>query len=259
MKGLTWHHLLLLAVLAIVGYYGYLTFSNRYQAKSWDEPLTITIYPLNDGGDPEIQAFIDRVSPEQFQPAADFLQMQAIRYGIKTTPLIKLQMADAANNDAPPPPPAIGTNMLTNLMWSLELRYWAYKNAANNNNKTTISVFVMYKRYLPGDMPIDSISLRNGMLAVVHAFANPERQGLNNVVFAHELMHTVGATDKYNDKLQPVFPDGFAFPNNNPPYPQEFCELMAIYIPITPERADLPHDLSQCVIGIETAHEINWW
>ena len=49
---------------------------------------------------------------------------------------------------------------------------------------------------------------------MVYAFATPEMDGENDVVIAHELLHTVGASDKYlpgNDA--PRFPDGYGDPN----------------------------------------------
>jgi hypothetical protein len=43
-----------------------------------------------------------------------------------------------------------------------------------------------------------SLGLTKGLIGVVYAFASPEMNGANNVVIAHELLHTVGATDKYD-------------------------------------------------------------
>ena len=79
------------------------------------------------------------------------------------------------------------------------------------------------------------------------------------MVLAHELLHTLTATDKYNlDTTLPTFPDGFAEPDKQPLYPQDLAELMGGRIPINENKAEIPHSLSFTVIGNKTAQEIGW-
>jgi hypothetical protein len=79
------------------------------------------------------------------------------------------------------------------------------------------------------------------------------------VVLAHELLHTLKATDKYDPRtLQPIHPDGYAEPDSSPRYPQEFAELMGGRVPITATEAEIPVDLRQVLIGERTASEIGW-
>ena len=52
--------------------------------------------------------------------------------------------------------------------------------------------------------------------------------GANDMVMAHELLHTLGATDKYDPASDaPRFPEGYGDPRQVPLYPQQFAELMA--------------------------------
>ena len=45
--------------------------------------------------------------------------------------------------------------------------------------------------------------------------------GGNDMVIAHELLHTLGATDKYDPvNNAPRFPDGYGDPQQMPLYPQ---------------------------------------
>ncbi len=76
-------------------------------------------------------------------------------------------------------------------------------------------------------------------------------------LIAHELCHTLGASDKYIGE-QSIFPDGFADPDRNPPYPQDQAEIMALGIPIAPGREARVDELGDCVIGRKTAEEIGW-
>jgi hypothetical protein len=105
-----------------------------------------------------------------------------------------------------------------------------------------------------------SFGAQKGMYAIVHAFAAPHMAGSNTVVMAHELLHTLGATDKYlvEKHNQPRFPEGFAEPQREPLYPQKFAELMGGRIPTSPHVARIPESLEQVIIGPLTAEEIGW-
>ncbi|MGH8187189.1 MAG: hypothetical protein ACREUC_11545, partial [Steroidobacteraceae bacterium] len=81
----------------------------------------------------------------------------------------------------------------------------------------------------------------------------------NDVVLAHELLHTLGATDKYdlaND--QPAHPDGYAEPGREPLYPQSVAELMGGRIPLSSDESVTPESLRQVIVGDKTAREIGW-
>jgi hypothetical protein len=94
---------------------------------------------------------------------------------------------------------------------------------------------------------------------VVYAFAVPEMNGENDVVIAHELLHTVGATDKYNSTDDaPSFPDGYGDAAQQPLYPQLTAELMAGRRAIAPDKSSQALSLDEVVIGPATALEIRW-
>lgn len=79
------------------------------------------------------------------------------------------------------------------------------------------------------------------------------------MVLAHELLHTLGATDKYAPSTNaPLYPDGYAAPEARPLLPQTKAELMAGRIPVEEQRAEIPESLSQVVIGMATSREIGW-
>ena len=81
----------------------------------------------------------------------------------------------------------------------------------------------------------------------------------NLVILAHELLHTLNATDKYDFATNmPSYPDGFAEPDKTPRYPQDFAELMGGRTPISEQQAEIPKSLKQTLIGAKTAREIGW-
>jgi hypothetical protein len=91
-----------------------------------------------------------------------------------------------------------------------------------------VQVFALYH---PADgraaVP-DSLGLSKGLVAITHLYADTGAQGSNQLVVAHELLHTLGATDKYDRATgQPLELDGLGDPGQSPRYPQQFGEIMA--------------------------------
>jgi hypothetical protein len=104
-----------------------------------------------------------------------------------------------------------------------------------------------------------SLGLKEGLIGIVHAFATRPMTPTNSVVIAHELLHTLGATDKYDPASgRPRHPEGYAEPEREPRHPQTAAELMAGRIPLSPGRAEIPESLDQVVVGRVTAREIGW-
>jgi hypothetical protein len=77
------------------------------------------------------------------------------------------------------------------------------------------------------------------------------------VIIAHEFLHTLGATDKYDPATgMPEFPLGFSEPERKPRFPQRFAEIMGGRIPVADNDAVIPSSLKYVTIGATTAREI---
>ena len=97
------------------------------------------------------------------------------------------------------------------------------------------------------------------MIGIIKLFATDKMTAENNIVMLHELLHTLGATDKYDLRTnQPIYPYGYAEPKLQPLLPQKKAEIMAGRIPITETRAEIPDSLADVIVGPVTAHEIGW-
>ena len=144
--------------------------------------------------------------------------------------------------------------------WSLRFRYWASRVAANDPLPTPdVQVFALYHAPDGGRAVPDSLGLSKGLMAVTHLYADPRARGSNHVVLAHELLHTLGATDKYQGGTgQPLDPVGLGDPGQSPRYPQRTGEIMAGRIAVNASEAEIPDGLQQMVVGPVTAHEIGW-
>lgn len=122
-----------------------------------------------------------------------------------------------------------------------------------------IVVFAIFHEPAEGAALDRSTALDKGLIAVANLFADRAAHETNQIVLAHELLHTLRATDKYSSATNtPLFPDGYAAPDARPLLPQTRAELMAGRIPLDERRAEMPANLREVVIGPATAREIGW-
>ena len=245
----------LLLLFIVVAFY---TQSQRLNSRNWAEPLEVVIYPINADQDDQVAAYIESLDDDDFESIDRFMAEEAEAYELFMEQPVSTNLA-AEIDELPPAPPDSG-NIPGIIFWSLRLRYWAYTRAQESSlwNNTQVQIFVLYHR--PEDQRVlaHSLGLEKGLIGVVHAFSGDRQRGKNNLVIAHELLHTVGATDKYDAQGLPIFPQGFAEPDRQPRYPQSYAELMAGRIAVSPSQAVMPSSLRRCSIGYETAVEINW-
>jgi len=244
---------ILMLILFIVGANTYLT---HYRAVSWDKPLWVAVYPINPDKDPTIERYIESLSNRSFEDIESFFQEEAEHFGLAQKQPFDVHLAHRVE-ELPPAPP-VERSTLSIMWWSLKLRYWVYTHD-HADFSPHIRVFVVYHNYTKEQRLAHSLGLEKGMIGVVHAYAHRELQGKNNLVIAHELLHTLGATDKYDlASGQPIYPDGYASPDQSPRYPQQYAELMGGATPISEHKAIMPRSLAGVVIGHKTAVEINW-
>jgi hypothetical protein len=120
-------------------------------------------------------------------------------------------------------------------------------------------MFLVY--FDPEKTPVlaHSLGLQEGLIGVVNVFAKRSQAQTNNFVITHEMLHTLGATDKYDFAgNMPAYPEGYADPDLYPLYPQTHAEVMGGRIPLSETSATIPTGLHQVIVGAETAEEIRW-
>jgi hypothetical protein len=235
------------------------TWQTKRRIAQWDLPLRVVVYPIVGDGSAAARRYVASVSAKTYQPIESFVTDEAVRYDVKTAfgEPIKIKLGPEIRS-LPPAPPA-GGNVFAVMAWSLELRAWVWSVDTYQGLTPDVRLFVLYYDPSTKDALAHSLGLEKGRIGVVNAFASADMAGSNNVVIAHELLHTVGATDKYDLRTtQPRFPDGYAMPDASPRYPQRFAEIMAGRIPISESESRIPPSLNATLIGEATAREINW-
>jgi hypothetical protein len=235
------------------------TWRAKHDATEWIAPLDVVIYPINGDQSRAAKDYLTSVSDELFAPIEQFMTREAARYGVRTSWGDAVRIRVAPQVLAHPPAPPLAGSALQVIWWSLKLRYWVWRNDAYPGPPPQVRIFVQYYDAETHPVLQHSLGLEKGMIGVVNAFANRRMTGSNNVVIAHELLHTAGATDKYDLATSlPRLPEGYAEPQRSPLYPQDKAELMGGRIPLDSSRAAIPDGLHQVVIGPQTALEINW-
>jgi len=246
---------ILMAILAFVALY---TYEQKRASTSWYKTLEIVVYPINVEGSPVIDKYIRSLKDKDFTIIDKFMAKQADKYKLILSKPTKTRLGKQIQI-LPPTPPEPGSGIFSIITWSMKFRYWAWKNTPDDeSNLRRARMFVLYHEAIDGKRLAHSYGLNKGLLGYVNAFASRDQQGQNNIVIAHEFLHTVGASDKYGPNGEPIFPIGFASPDLANPYAQKKAEIMAGRIPVSSTESKMPRSLNSCVIGKETALEINW-
>jgi hypothetical protein len=244
--------LLYALVFALLG--NYLT---ARRSTDWDAELWVDVYPVNGDGSAAVATYVEGVDLRSFEPVEAFLADQARRHGLGLKRPFRLNLAPPLDESLPPvPKPGI----LGAVAYSLSMRLTTMRlNWSSDRPTPDIVLFVVYHDPATTALIERSGALRKGMIATANVFADDAMRGSNTVVIAHELLHMLGATDKYDPRTgYPTFPDGFAEPARRPRLPQTKAELMAGRIPLGPGDAEIPTTLRDVVIGPATAAEIGW-
>lgn len=221
----------------------------------WKNSVHVALYPIAADDSPATRQFIAQIAPADFDELGQWLQEESDRYGrtLLQPVIVHLGPTLAERPPLPPAPP----NWLDTVWWSLQLRWWAGRHDAIAGPRPQVRLFVLF--HDPERSPVlpHSTGLDKGQIGVIHAFAARSQRRQNLVVIAHELLHTFGATDKYDlASLQPRYPAGYAEPEKTPRLPQVYAEIMAGRTPIDEDHAEIPARLADTLIGPETAREI---
>ncbi|HVY24327.1 MAG TPA: hypothetical protein VG962_13330 [Steroidobacteraceae bacterium] len=244
-------------LLLILLFVGLNALTESSYPKEWRSSIQVALYPVNADGSDAAAGYINTLQAADFATIETFFDQQAHDYDLKLDHPFRFTLAPPLQHV----PPLINTHpsRLDIMWWSLRLRWFAWRAPTPPGPMVRIRMFLLYHDPARATSLPDSIGLQKGMLGIAHLFAADNQRGANQVVIAHELLHTLGATDKYDlSNNQPIYPDGFGDPDQEPHYPQQQAELMAGRIAISPLKAIQPDSLRQVVIGPLTAREINW-
>jgi hypothetical protein len=231
------------------------TWIDRVRTTRWTDTLWIGVFPVNGDGREATARYIRALGREDVADVEEFFGREASAHGVALDRPVRVDLH--AEVMALPPLLDPDAGIPGRVWWSLRARYYAWRQAGDT--LADVQVFVLYHDPATSRTVPHSLGLQKGLLGVAYAYAAPDMTETNNVVIAHEVMHTLGATDKYDPVTGlPVFPEGYGDRDAEPRHPQTTAEIMGGRTAISPTQAEMPLSLREVVVGPETAIEVNW-
>jgi|SoiMethySBSTD1v2_1073268.scaffolds.fasta_scaffold53264_6 hypothetical protein len=105
---------------------------------------------------------------------------------------------------------------------------------------------------------VEGASQEGGTVGLVEVELDRTMVDFALFVTTHELLHLLGAKDKYDASGRSLVPEGLAEPELRPMYPQRHAEVMARNVALSPTEERPPESLSDLKVGATTAREIGW-
>jgi hypothetical protein len=262
----SWFHRLRLGVLVAV-LVGVLVFAwrdvnQRRSRNEWSRPLRVGIVVLEldragRGIEPEAIALLKR-------RAADLgrqLSAQYRRYHPRAEEMFEVVGYGPVRVKRPPPEPH-GDGLWDTLVQTVEL--WRY--VARVDDDADVPARGLDSRvYVVAEPVVDQrrklvegFSQQGGHFGVARVELDRSTVDLGLFVAAHELFHTLGATDKYDRAGATIIPDGLADPAQQPLFPQHVADVMTRNR-VTDEGVEVvPETLAELGVGPLTAREVGW-
>lgn len=228
----------------------------RDMNQDWTKPIIVLLHPINADGQAATEKYIHQLSIDDLDESKVYLAEQSTRY--RGQPIAFYFQLGREIQQLPPKVPE-SNSALDNILWSLKFRYYAWKQHKKGDGAPAVTLYLNY--YDPKNIHSlkHSVALERGRIGSVNLFASKKQSESNKVVLVHELLHTFGAKDKYDINTgQPIFPLGYAHPEQNPRYPQQYAEIMGGYIPLSATKSKTPDDLQDTMISDLTAQEMGW-
>lgn len=235
------------------------TWMTEKRMAEWERPILVTIYPIAADDAPETLRFVQKLEVEQFESINRWMETQSRPYGFRVTPAFRFQLAPPGTRLPPVIPGQFEPAQIG--LWSLKMRWWSWmRDREDGLVSPDIQMFVLYHQLgAETEMGI-SVGMRKGRYGLVKAYAQDSMNAMNLIVLTHEMLHVLGATDKYVLSTgEPIYPEGYADPDKRPLFPQKQAEIMGGRIPVNAYSSVMPESLQQCRIGRLTAEEIGFF
>lgn len=231
---------------------------SRHERNAWERPLSVAVVLVRRGGldGAAVDVFRDRIAALQAR-----LAEECHRYRPEPVRPFELTFFGPVDGDEDPPQ-AGGDGLLDAITESWALWRWTSRidRAAGLDAEPFDSrIYVAARAPKSADREmVEGESQEGGRLGAVQVDLDASMADFALFVVAHELFHTLGASDKYDATGHTLIPAGLAAPNRDPLFPQEQAEIMARNRPVAPRSESPPERLDELGVGPATAHEVGW-
>lgn len=248
----------LLGILAIVLVYAWRDLATRRERLRWDRPVACAIILVRAGpvSDAALAALEARVPALE-----DVLREEMGRYRKVDFAPFELSVLGPVEGAAPPPPPTEpGLGAALEYAWSA----WQYRRTIDHAGDVLPRAYDsrVYVAVVPSTNPeqrfVEGFGENGGRVGYVVVQLDESMVDLALAVVTHELFHTLGAQDRYDEQGRTRVPEGLVEPDRNPLYPQPRADIMGHGLLLGPSEERLPESVTELGVGEVTARELRW-
>lgn len=252
---------ILLFVLFIVVLYAVKDLRSRRGRNAWDHTLDVAIVLVHVSGQTPVDPDALRALEEHVPTLEARLQAEAERHHPGIGKPFSIRIHGPVESREPPPSPA-SEGAVDLAKQSLAMKSWL--DAIDPSAKIVAEhwdtrIYVIARKPASEKRSfVEGQSEQDGRIGNVAVELDASMADVTLFVVTHELMHTLGASDKYDAAGNTRIPEGLADPNQSPLYPQQRAEVMARNRVVAPGRETIPISIDELAIGPLTAKEIGW-
>jgi hypothetical protein len=248
---------MLLTVLLCVLLWGAHDWSDRRARTTWQRPVRVALVLVEREAVP--QELLGLLTARSFELERRLASEYRRHTGREGTPIEIIVRGPARASQAPP---ALASDGLGDLLRH-GLRQWRWTSALDAQAHVELGfdsrVYLALTPTLGKPLAfVEGQSELGGRVGIAQADLDRGTIDFALCVVAHELLHTLGATDKYDDQGRTNYPQGFVEPQRAPLYPQPGAEVMARNVPLAPGSERPPETLDELYVGDVTARELGW-
>jgi hypothetical protein len=249
----------LLMILFGVVVYALRDTSSRESRTDWTRTLRVAVVlvarePLEEG--------VGERAKERAVVLASKLEHEMRRYRTAGEPPFSFQVFGPVRDDGPIPALPEDEGLVEGARYAWDL--WRFTSrlddaAGVHDGAFDSRIYVLATRPVSAERKtVEGASQLGGRVGVVQVELDTTMVDLALFVTTHELFHTLGATDRYDESGRPMVPDGLPEPDRRPLYPQRLAEVMARHRATSPTASVPPKSLDELFVGEVTARELRW-
>ncbi|MGO9839442.1 MAG: hypothetical protein ACLP1X_35125 [Polyangiaceae bacterium] len=248
----------LLAILAGVLLWGWRDVRSRRERTTWERPLSVALVLVRQGRitDAAVAAFRGRVPLLEMR-----LAEERRRYSTESTHPFTFTFVGPVDVSEPPPH-TVGDGLVAAARHAWAMWRWTVLvdgRAGLDAGAYDSRIYVAARPPASDEREmVEGESEEGGRVGVVEVELDDSMSDFALFVATHELFHTLGATDKYDDAGRTLIPAGLADPRGVPRFPQTRAEVMARNRPVDIGVEVPPESLDELGVGPATAAEIGW-
>lgn len=233
--------------------------ASRRARNNWQRPLEVAVALVQLG--PVDRAAL-RSLRSSFPALESRLRSEYRRYGGTLAEPVRFTLFGPVVVDRPPPSDPDGS------LWGLTrhaYNLWRWTHAVDLGSELPARAFdsriyvVVRAPREAGRSWVEGSSELGGRVGMARIELDAETIDLALFVVTHELFHTLGASDKYDEASgRALLPVGLVEPERIPLYPQRYAEIMTRNLVLARGSERPPAALAELGVGRETAREIGW-